>query len=499
MALALIADLSAALPNGPKLLVPFVVGSGLLALVCFANFLPWRRLPNPLETLPSILYIVSAALIIASMAGLPTGMMSIFLIPVMWTALYQRRWHSVLIVGLSVLAIIEISVWERDTLSDLIRKAVFWGATSVVLSMATQSLRSRLGRALTDREESLRQADAFSQAAQHLTSLLQPGAVLTQACALAAEMVSPPGVPSRRSKYFRIEGDMAIGEWEFDEGNDPSISTYPLADNPYLTEVVRSGQPAAGPYDLQAVGPGLRANLLSTGTTHGAWIPIAPNGVLDGVLTVSARGVAISDQLFARAVALGKIVELALSNALALQKSAREAATDPLTGLSNRRGFEVEVASVRGRRPYVVLAMDVDELKRVNDNSGHATGDALLVTIADAVAKVMRRGDLLARTGGDEFASFLVDADSEGGVRTAQRILDALQETKVDGAAPAVSIGIACGGVNSDLLEVLKEADAAMYVAKRRGGHAYALANSALALSRGGPAIPRPAMADPPS
>lgn len=52
---------------------------------------------------------------------------------------------------------------------------------------------------------------------------------------------------------------------------------------------------------------------------------------------------------------------------------------------------------------------------------------------------------------------------------------------QIDGVAPEVSIGIACGTVNSDLFEVPKEADAAMYVAKRRGGHAYALAESALA------------------
>jgi diguanylate cyclase (GGDEF)-like protein len=203
--------------------------------------------------------------------------------------------------------------------------------------------------------------------------------------------------------------------------------------------------------------------------------------VLHGVLTVSARGVAISDQLFARAVSLGHIVELALSNALALQKSSREAATDPLTGLSNRRGFELEVAHVRGRRLFAVLAIDVDDLKRVNDTLGHATGDALLVGIAEAAMKVMRRGDLLARTGGDEFAAFLVDACTDGGVRTAQRILESIQNSRIDGMVPAVSIGIACGTVDSDLLEVLKDADAAMYVAKRRGGNSYALAESALA------------------
>lgn len=138
------------------------------------------------------------------------------------------------------------------------------------------------------------------------------------------------------------------------------------------------------------------------------------------------------------------------------------------------------MAHVRGRRLFAVLAIDVDELKRVNDTLGHATGDALLVGIAEAAMKVMRRGDLLARTGGDEFAAFLVDACTDGGVRAAQRILESIQNSRIDGMVPAVSIGIACATVDSDLLEVLKDADAAMYAAKRRGGNAYALAESAL-------------------
>ncbi|HEY6538967.1 MAG TPA: GGDEF domain-containing protein [Candidatus Dormibacteraeota bacterium] len=480
LALAVVADLCAAIPSGPREIGSFAVGTALLALVCVGFFIPARRLPAYLEPLPSCLYVISAALIIASMGPFQTGMIPIFLAPVMWTALYQRRWHSALVVGLTILAISGVSWWENDSLADVIRRGAFWGASSVVLSVATHALRGRLGRAVAEREELLRQADALSQAAQHLTSLRQPDAVLSEACLLAAEMVSPPGVPSRRAKYFQIEGDQAVSDWEFDEGKNKATSSYPLRENPYLEEVVRTGRPAVGAYDLDAAGPALRENLLRTGTTHGAWIPISPNGTIHGVLTVSARGVAISDDLFARAVSLGQIVELALANALALQTSAREAATDPLTGLSNRRGFEMAVAQVQGRRPFAVLAIDVDGLKQVNDRLGHATGDAVLIAIAESAARVMRRGDLLARIGGDEFASFLVDAGPEGAARAAARILDALAESKVKGVAPSVSIGIACGSPDSELLATLTEADAAMYVAKRQGGQAYVLAASAL-------------------
>ena len=189
------------------------------------------------------------------------------------------------------------------------------------------------------------------------------------------------------------------------------------------------------------MGPTLRANLLSTGATHGARIPIAPNGVLHGVVTVSARGMAIYEELFERAVSLGHIVEMALSNALTLEQSEREATTDPLTGLADRRGFDFEVVRLRGRRPFAVLALDGDDLKQVNRNLDHATGDARLVA-SQVMTGVMRWGDLVAQVGDDEFAAFLVHPSEEGPRRTAQRILAALKLTQIDGVNPAVSLGV---------------------------------------------------------
>ncbi len=484
--LAVIADISAALPAGPRYLLPFVTGTVLLGVVCVSNTFSWRGYPEWLAVIPPCLYVVSATLIIVSVGTVATGMVPIFLVPVLWSAIYQQKWQSAVVVTVSIAAIMGLSIGEHEQLVTMVRRTAFWGAAIVVLTLATHGLRDRLEQAVAQSEESIRQADGLSQAAQHLTSILEPNAVLTEACLLAAVMVSPPGAPGRRAKYFRIDGDTAVGAWEFDDNDDRSTSTYLLAEHPYMAEVVRTGSPACAAYDLDAVGPTLRANLLSTGTTHGAWIPICPNGVLHGVLTVSSRGMPISDELFARAVSLGHIAELALSNALALQASRREAATDPLTGIANRRGFELSVAETRGRRPFSILAIDVDDLKAVNDARGHPTGDALLVGIAQAATRVMRHGDLIARTGGDEFAAFLSDATEDGAETAARRILEVLSETRIDGVVPAVSIGIACGAPDADLMAVLRDADNAMYIAKRRGGRSYALAESAFAARAAG-------------
>jgi GGDEF domain-containing protein len=87
---------------------------------------------------------------------------------------------------------------------------------------------------------------------------------------------------------------------------------------------------------------------------------------------------------------------------------------DPLTGAMNRRSFndiaeKKMIVSEVNRRPYTVAYIDLDHLKTINDEHGHATGDLVLKTVVDTIRKQIRNGDLLARLGGDEFAILLTD------------------------------------------------------------------------------------------
>jgi diguanylate cyclase (GGDEF)-like protein len=144
--------------------------------------------------------------------------------------------------------------------------------------------------------------------------------------------------------------------------------------------------------------------------------------------------------------------------------------TDELTGLANRRNFEQLLEHRPGRQPFAVLAVDVDGLKLVNDSKGHAAGDELLVAIGQALAGALRRGDVLARVGGDEFAAFCFDADSVAAADIAARMFRALALVHVAGVAARVSVGAACGASIADGRSVHAQADAAMYEAKRAGG-----------------------------
>ncbi len=170
-----------------------------------------------------------------------------------------------------------------------------------------------------------------------------------------------------------------------------------------------------------------------------------------------------------------------LQEATALAR--HQATHDPLTGLANRQLFlehlrtALEVSRRHGHR-MAVLFLDLDGFKRINDTLGHASGDRLLVAVAERLASLVRVSDVACRIGGDEFTILLheiPDPDAAGVV--AQKVLDELSREFEVGGRPlsvACSVGIAVypgDGESADAL--LAHADAAMYEAKRGGGSTF--------------------------
>lgn len=158
------------------------------------------------------------------------------------------------------------------------------------------------------------------------------------------------------------------------------------------------------------------------------------------------------------------------------------AATDPLTGLANRRHFQKRggeewARAVREGQRIAALALDVDHFKRFNDHYGHAAGDDCLRKIADILADNARRpGDLAARTGGEEFVVILPGARVSDAVQIAETIsaalaLAAIPHEASDTGAVTLSIGVAGAkpGQGDQLENLLEAADRALYEAKRQG------------------------------
>lgn len=151
-----------------------------------------------------------------------------------------------------------------------------------------------------------------------------------------------------------------------------------------------------------------------------------------------------------------------------LEASRRDAETDLLTGLYNRRGWSLvmEREEARCRRYHhecVLLVVDLDKLKQINDEYGHVAGDHLLRKSARILSATVRQPDVVARLGGDEFGILLVETDVERAGVFVERLRQALEEAGVE-----ASLGVADWHTGESFCDTLARADQAMYENKRQ-------------------------------
>lgn len=164
-----------------------------------------------------------------------------------------------------------------------------------------------------------------------------------------------------------------------------------------------------------------------------------------------------------------------------------QAHTDPLTGLLNRRGFEVRLPYVlerarSGQRPVTVAMLDLDRFKRINDRYGHAAGDVLLQEVAEVLKRNLRDQDLAVRWGGEEYLVLLADSDLEQAEQIFERIRTRIADLRLTDVQEQVtaSVGLAGGRVPEGSNEVFRwilKADEALLHAKRAGRDRIVTAN----------------------
>jgi diguanylate cyclase (GGDEF)-like protein len=160
-----------------------------------------------------------------------------------------------------------------------------------------------------------------------------------------------------------------------------------------------------------------------------------------------------------------------------LKKLRYNAATDPLTGLNNRRMFEEYLDQEIGRStryglPFALLLFDLHKFKNVNDTYGHVTGDKMLRSVARASLETIRGSDIPCRIGGDEFAILLPQADRPGSEVLAERIAAKFEEY-ARSIAPDAPVGIDSGiaifpGDGHDVTSLLAAADRSLYANKQK-------------------------------
>lgn len=178
-------------------------------------------------------------------------------------------------------------------------------------------------------------------------------------------------------------------------------------------------------------------------------------------------------------------IELAITIANLFETVKKQAVTDPLTELFNRRFYEDALAreakrALRLNQPFTLISLDLDKLKHINDMHGHSAGDAAIKTVANVITKNSRSVDVPSRVGGEEFTIILPGIDSNGGLIAAERIRASLEAEYVENVGKiTASIGVATFiEQTSNLDELTDIADKAMYFAKQNGRNQVKLAET---------------------
>lgn len=211
------------------------------------------------------------------------------------------------------------------------------------------------------------------------------------------------------------------------------------------------------------LGSACAAPLLFRDRLLGALVALAPGANVFLPQDVSALGACASH------------AAIALSNARLVEQLEREAAEDPLTGLSNKRSFELAYSAERGRAQReggttAVVTLDIDHFKQINDRYHHNFGDQVLVAVADALRAAVRGYDTVARVGGDEFVILLPGTGAEEAEVVAERARALVSEIELPEGSLSCSAGVAAvGGEDPFGQDTLAAADAALYEAKRLG------------------------------
>jgi diguanylate cyclase (GGDEF)-like protein len=218
------------------------------------------------------------------------------------------------------------------------------------------------------------------------------------------------------------------------------------------------------------------------GPVSAVCVPVTFMGRALGVLHASAPAdQPIGDAQFDRITALGVQFGGRIGTVRAFERTQLQAATDALTGLANRRTVEKRLRELALHgEPHVVVMVDLDHFKRLNDTHGHPAGDDALRVFAEVARSSMRETDLPGRWGGEEFAFVLPGMDEQEAAAWVERVRERLQQTLLQRGTPVftASFGIAASSLAGTPDALVRLADEALYRAKRDGRDRAATATS---------------------
>lgn len=345
-------------------------------------------------------------------------------------------------------------------------------AITVLLLVAAGShqLRQRRRRAEALRRETDRRrwAERLHRLTARLATSLDAETIMQQLFASLATLVH-----IRQAAVF-LEGPQGLECIGSKGGDDDGFLALPQT---HPDDVERCRRSRAG-IDLgQEALNSLRLGS-SSEPVHVAMVPLEVSGIGFGLIVSMREGSPFRYQERRLMGTAATQALLAFDKARLFAKVERLAMTDSLTGLYNRRHFEMlagnELArSYRYQRGLAVLYLDIDHFKAINDHYGHEAGDSCLKELARLLQASLRDADVVARQGGEEFVVLLPEAEPPCALKVAERIRRTVEAAKLSalgGAHMTVSIGMTnLDSRNADLDQLLREADGALYKAKTQG------------------------------
>ncbi len=415
----------AARPEGtdPAVVIPACALAAALQVALWRVPLRWPRRLRLAVDLSLVVDAAWATALVAVAGGSRGPVAALFLVTSLWAALGYSARTGVKAGVLASIGFLTI-VWEDDgrlwSAASLGRLAFLWG----VLAAAV------LGAATGERELTVRarRLEVLHGAARDL--LAAPDAAAMSAIARTAGEGLMPGW---RVEVSRPDGAAPRAAWLGRDGDEGVV----------LVPVEVAGRTVAVVECRRALARGRRRHRLRRRD-------------LEGLETLAAG--------------LGS----ALWRAALVDDIRRQSLTDGLTGIANRRAFDLELTrrlaeAARSGAPLALCMIDIDHFKSFNDAFGHQAGDEAIATVAGVLARSCRAGDIPARYGGEEMALILPGTGEDEALLVAGRLRAAIAATPVGSRAVSVSVGVAVshGGCSPEVL--VEAADRALYAAKQGG------------------------------
>ncbi len=312
----------------------------------------WNRYPTSVLA-PAAIYLLSAILLNVSSEP-HAGLTLLLLLPVCGVALFGTRSQSTFIVIAAVAGSALISYTNHLDAAAIARQTTIYLGVSAVLASSIISLRDRLVHSKERTTLLLHNSQILNRTTERLAILTRPSEIAQMACEFGAKIGSPIDTVGRgRAVYYRIADSALLVEAEFDElaagetSNPVDDGRWSASDRCSAARALESGGVLSGPIGNANSDPTVIQFPVGSTVTHGAWIPIAPNGRAHGVLSVLTRGVPVPESSIGQLAALGRVTELALSNwnahetleEAARQEDRRRIARDLHDGLAQELAF----------------------------------------------------------------------------------------------------------------------------------------------------------------